>query len=464
VTSAKAGGARLRTAAVLALFALGIAACERASEVERAAEPDGASGGAPRLVLLGIDGATWKVIGPLLERGALPHFARLEREGACMRRFETLESTDSPVVWTTVATGRDVDDHGIRGFKQTLPDGEVIPVSSNSRRAVAIWEVASRHGTSVGVVNWWASWPAEEVQGYVISDHASPALAEFLVEDQRYWTADRERLAALRRDFFPLDLAPLLARVWLRPDDFPYAEMQRRGDFTDEQMAVLRATPWNRRTAYSILKTFYAADLPLMQAAIRLRRERPVRLQMIYLRGPDPVQHYAWDRVEPEKFARVPATLARDRGMVEGVYRVLDGLLGELLASLEPDTWLIVASDHGAEPVAEAGDPDRSERPGGHSPAAKGVLFLHGPHVRPGHAIGAADPADLMPTMLWLLGLPLSEELEGQPIREAFDAEFVASQPVRQVATYGVRPTRPGLPSPADASMLERLRALGYIE
>jgi hypothetical protein len=448
----------LLAAAAIASVAVVLGACQRAGVSAPAKHQPS------RVVLLGIDGASWVVMGPLIEQGQLPNFARLLRNGAHMPRFGTLASTDSPVVWTTVATGRDVADHAIRGYSERLPNGEVIPVSSHSRRAKAIWEVASELGVSVGVISWWASWPAEKVVGYVITDHANPALVDSLFEDHRYWTADPAELALRERDFFPLDLAPVLADVWLRKDRFPYDAMQRRGSFTPAQMEELRNAPWNERTPYSILKTYYAADVPLFSAAIRLHRERPVRLQMIYVRGPDPVQHYAWDRVEPEKYARRPATLERDRGMVEGVYRYLDGLLGELLGVLSADTWLLVASDHGAEPVESAGDPRRDERPGGHTAAAKGVLFIHGPHVRAGHVLERGNPADLMPTLAWLLGLPLSAELVGQPLLEAFDPGFAASRPTASVASYGTRHARAGVRSPEDEAVLESLRALGYIE
>ena len=66
-------------------------------------------------------------------------------------------------------------DHGIRGFTAKLPNGREIPVTSSLRKARAIWELANRRGLSVGIIGWWATWPAEEVRGYMVSDHANPA-------------------------------------------------------------------------------------------------------------------------------------------------------------------------------------------------------------------------------------------------------------------------------------------------
>ena len=137
-----------------------------------AAEPPAA----PKLLLLGVDGASWKVIGPMLASGRLPALERFFRNGAHSRSFETLESGASPLVWTTIATGRTPKDHGIESFVVELDNGSMVPVTSSGRKARAIWEIASMHDLSVGVVGYWASWPAERVRGYIVSDHANAAL------------------------------------------------------------------------------------------------------------------------------------------------------------------------------------------------------------------------------------------------------------------------------------------------
>jgi arylsulfatase A-like enzyme len=418
----------------------------------------------PRVLLIGLDGATWKVIGPMLHRGELPAFRRLVTEGAYAERFETISTTSSPVVWTTIATGRSPEDHGVTDYVSRLSDGTRIPVSSSVRRSPAIWEVASDHGVSVGVIGWWASWPAEPVNGYVVTDHANPGFSEFLFEDEKYWTADPDRLAALKRDFAPLSIAPILSRHWMQKDEFPYDEFQDVTGLTDEQIRILRLAPWSRRNAYSWAKTFYRIDQPLFMIARDLAEERPTDLQMVYYRIADAVQHYGWDLVRPGKYAMPPRNLARDRNLIPGVYRLLDEFIDGLMDVASDDAWVIVASDHGAEPSAMARDPLRRGRPGAHSTTAKGVLLIHGPGVRPGHRIDDADPYDLMPTMAWLLDLPVSRELEGSVLTTAFEDSFVAAHPVHTVASYGPREAAAARPSPSDAAMLESLRGLGYIE
>jgi len=418
-----------------------------------------------RVRFVGIDGATWRIIAPMMERGELPAFQRLTEEGAYMERFETMETTSSPVVWTTMATGVSPDQHGVADFVDRLPSGETIPVTSNSRRAEALWNVAGRYGRSVGVIGWWASWPAEAVNGYVVSDHANPATAEWMAQGNYYWTADPDSLRELDADIHPPALAELAERHWLTKDGFPFDELQRRGGLTDEQMEVLIAAPWNLRTPYSWWKTFYAVDRPHFTLAQQLDREWPTDLQMLYLRGPDPVQHYAWNLVEPWKFAfwkRAPHP-ERDRGLVEGIYRFLDTFLGEILDSLDSRTVLIVASDHGAEATRTGWIPFVNRRPGDHTTDAKGVLFVCGPRVRAGHRIQDADPYDVAPTLAWLLGLPVADDLPGEILFEAFEDDFVRRRPIATVASWGRRETTLGTRSKNDAALLEQLKSLGYI-
>ncbi|MEE8524555.1 MAG: alkaline phosphatase family protein [Thermoanaerobaculia bacterium] len=419
----------------------------------------------PKVLFVGVDGASWKVIGPLLAAGELPTFASFVRDGAHTPAFETMGGGASPLIWTTIATGRSPEDHGITAFVTELKNGTRVPVTSSSRTARAIWEVASEHGKSVGVIGYWASWPAEEVDGYVITDHANSAFSEFMFEDGRLWTgAAPERLSRLQRDFFPLDVGPILAEHWITREEFPFADMQRRGGFTDVQIELLRGAPWNVfDDYYSLLKTMYRVDYPLARVAGKLMAERPTDLVILYLRGPDPIQHMAWDLVEPQAYAVPNPNLERDRGMVQSVYRAVDSMLAELVARAGPDAWVIVASDHGIEPSpAATGDP-RQGRPGEHPETAKGVLFLRGPHVKPGYRIGQATPYDLMPTFAWLLGLPLSEELGGRILSEAFEESFAAGRAVHRIASYGPRQTSAPERSPADQLMLDLLKGLGYI-
>jgi hypothetical protein len=124
----------------------------------------------PKVVVIGIDGADWNVIRPLIDRGRLPALASLVREGAT-GDLESIPPMNSPALWTTVATGVGRERHGIRDFVYKTPGSYSQPVvNSTIRERLALWNILSELGYKVGVLNWYASWPAEEVNGFVISD------------------------------------------------------------------------------------------------------------------------------------------------------------------------------------------------------------------------------------------------------------------------------------------------------
>jgi arylsulfatase A-like enzyme len=78
--------------------------------------------------------------------------------------------------------------------------------------------------------------------------------------------------------------------------------------------------------------------------------------------------------------------------------------------------------------------------------------------------LGLVSERDLAPTVLHLLGLPVSRELDGRVLEEALAPDFRAQHPLRYVAAYGRRAAPPAAQSDFDSQMLEELRSLGYIK
>ena len=131
----------------------------------------GPSGTGDRVIVLGLDGIDPDVVDLLLSEGELPNFARL-RQGGAYGRLESSKPLLSPIIWTTIATGKTPLEHGIAHFVAVNEKtGAELPVTSQMRRVKALWNVLSEAGRDVGVVGWWATWPAETVRGAVVSDH-----------------------------------------------------------------------------------------------------------------------------------------------------------------------------------------------------------------------------------------------------------------------------------------------------
>jgi hypothetical protein len=152
---------------VLAVAAVAVAAARTGS-----AQPAGTAAQPRPIVLVGIDGADWLTIDRLVARGELPAFARLKARG----RTGVMRATPpllSPILWTTIATGRRPEDHRVLDFMVDLPAGGQAPITSSERRVAALWNVFSERERTVAVVGWLATWPAETVRGTIVSDRVA---------------------------------------------------------------------------------------------------------------------------------------------------------------------------------------------------------------------------------------------------------------------------------------------------
>jgi hypothetical protein len=122
-------------------------------------------------VVIGIDGADWTVFDALAEQGLMPNLTRL-RERGVSGPIETLsDSALSPVIWTSIATGKTAAKHGIAWFMVDQADGTRVPVRSTNRKTLAIWNILAKKGLAPTVLGWWATFPAEDVgRGAIVSD------------------------------------------------------------------------------------------------------------------------------------------------------------------------------------------------------------------------------------------------------------------------------------------------------
>src|SRR5712692_2196546 len=124
-----------------------------------------------RVLVLGLDGMDPQVVDLLMAEGKMPNFAKLRQDGA-YGRLVSSPPLLSPIIWTTIATGKPPDQHGIGHFVAVNEKtGEQLPVTSQMRRVKALWNILSDGRRRVDVVGWWATWPAESVHGTIVSDH-----------------------------------------------------------------------------------------------------------------------------------------------------------------------------------------------------------------------------------------------------------------------------------------------------
>ena len=186
---------------------------------------------------VGLDGADWQLLDDYMTRGVMPNLARLVREGTS-GVLETIRPPLSPLVWTTMMTGVSPLDHGVLDFVQFDPQtGAKEPITSSVRRAPAIWNMASDRGRRVASLGLWATYPAERVNGIIVSDR----LFTFLYKESApppgvVFPADREPWARDALDQAEKEVDQAALRTYLPCTPTPSARCAgfswRRGSMT----------------------------------------------------------------------------------------------------------------------------------------------------------------------------------------------------------------------------------------
>jgi predicted AlkP superfamily phosphohydrolase/phosphomutase/tetratricopeptide (TPR) repeat protein len=401
----------------------------------------GADGG-PRVLLVGLDGADLRTVDRLVGEGKLPTFARLKREGA-WGPLRSVEPLLSPLVWTSIVTGRRPQDHGVFDFVEITPQGEPTPITSTRRRVPALWNLAGEYGRSSGFIGWYASYPAEDVKGFIVSDRV--AFHQVKSDRATRGATEPEALAAeIRKEFGePVpDIAATKARFMANPN----APLTPDGAKRMEELAKIYATTELYRKLVPALAKRFSPDL-----------------LGVYFEAIDACGHLFMEDAPPRR----PDVSSQDfeafSSTVDRCYVYQDEVLGEILRVAGPSTVSIVVSDHGFKVAGErprtSGRADIGMAPLWHR--LYGVVFVDGKGVKAG-PISGAGVLDVAPTVLELLDVPLSKELPGHPMTEAFETGALAK--TRTVEKYAELPKRAPPPATeADTEAVRKLMALGYL-
>lgn len=408
-----------------------------------------------RILLVGLDAADWLAVDALADQGRLPTFDRLRRRGQPAVLVATPPLV-SPLIWTTIATGRQPEDHGVLDFMSDVPGGGQAPVSSEARRVPALWNLFTLAERTVGVVGWWASAPAERVNGTLVSDALAPQLL-------------RRSAAPDAQAVFPASAWPLLAKAVTAPQDVTRAELEHyvpvdAAAFARAQLAL--AEPAGQGRLYSDRVAHLAAVVASTRThaalAERLLTQGQPDLMAVYLESIDTLSHlFVRERYGAAAIAQA--------------YVEADRVLARLAAACTPDTLVVVTSDHGflpadagvhEDPAGWAGPATAWHRPYGlFAVIEAGTLSDALPTSSPRmHPRAHVTPLDVAPTVLHAAGLAVGLEMPGQVALTLLPPD-VSARTVKRART----PPRPASESAsassrhADPDALARLQALGYV-
>ncbi|MCA9726363.1 MAG: alkaline phosphatase family protein [Candidatus Eisenbacteria bacterium] len=264
----------------------------------------------PRLFVLGLDGATWDLIGPWIDQGELPNLKALRDQSA----WGTLNSVVpclSPPAWTTAITGVNPGRHNIFDFQRRLPESSaVVTETAHSRRSPPIWNMLHGRGLNMGIVNVPMTDPPDEVDGFMV--------AGFPHLDNINYAYPKSIQAELDSTGYLTDQMGMTLPVG--------EEEEKYQELWDTQ-----------EKRFEFVKRAYA-------------REQYDFFWVVFT-GTDRVQHEFWQFDDPQSPKYTEEKAQALGGSMLKFWRRTDELLGELLAEIPPDTWLLVVSDHGFGPI-----------------------------------------------------------------------------------------------------------------
>jgi hypothetical protein len=246
---------------------------------------------AARVIVFGIDGASWALLDEGIARGELPNFAALAARGVTAE-MGTVEPVISPTVWTSIATGRSPEAHGITDFFR----------NRTHVRVPTVFERLAASGRRVGLYDWLVTWPPRPLpNGFVIPD----------------W---------LRRDD-RIEPADAFARAGLSPYAYSMTGVRTLADFDANARRETAEKPAH------LLALAQAFDLDVLAACFY---------------SVDATGHRFWRAAFPEQFD-TPRSAEEERfaTTIRDTYRGVDAALGAVLATMQPDDSIVVVSDHG---------------------------------------------------------------------------------------------------------------------
>lgn len=403
-----------------------------------------------KLLLVGWDAADWKIIHGLMDAGHMSTTRRLVETGV-MGNMATLSPVLSPMLWTSIATGKRPFKHGIYGFTEPTADGRTVqPMTNVSRKCKAVWNILNQNDMQSVVVGWWPSHPAEPIDGVMVSDyyHKSPKrpyvawpLLPGAVHPRRCF----DELADLR--IHPDELQPEHVLPFI-PDA---KEVDQK---TDPRMSACMRTLCECTTIHA--------------AATHVMESEPWDFMAVYY---DAIDHFChgFMKYHPPQLSSVSdKDFKLYRHVITAAYIYHDMMLARLLELAGDDTTVILLSDHGFHPdhlrpkllPAEPAGPAHEHRD-------YGIFVINGPGIKKDHIIHGVNLLDVAPTILAIFGLAIGEDMDGQALLDAFEDK----PQIEAIASWEEVPGKDGqhpknfkMEASESKEAMEQLIALGYID
>ncbi len=264
-----------------------------------------------RLLVIGLDGATWQIIGPLCRQGALPAIAGLMSRGSRGTLQSTTPSATFPA-WSTLLTGKNPGKHGIFDFTERIPGTyQVRFLNATFRRSPSLWRLLSDAGLRVGCMGVPTTYPPEPVNGFMISGFDSPVAGSidpsFVYPPELYQELQQEQ-----------------------PD---YCISDLLETYMDES--------WYARARDTVFESLSRKA----ETGLYLYRKEPWDCFMVLFGETDTASHHFWKFFDPSSPRYTERADLQE--VIPEVYKRIDTAIQQFLDLLRDNTAVLLVSDHG---------------------------------------------------------------------------------------------------------------------
>jgi len=267
-----------------------------------------------KVVVVGLDGATFDVIGRWAEEGKLPNLDRIMKNGVTGRLSSVIPPV-TPTAWASFMTGKNPGKHGVTDFdiRQKGSYHRIVP-NASSIDGETLWSILSKAGLRVGVVHVPLTHPPEKVNGFVVSGYAlSPSISTYPPNLARELFSKVPGYRRIYSDTLLVNYVPGMEDAYVK-----------RILFATEKEAEV---------------TFY------------LMENCEWDFFMTHFYFGDQIQHFLWKYINPKHPAFDPEGSEKYGDVILKYYQKIDDVMGQILRKIDVNTTMIVMSDHGMGPL-----------------------------------------------------------------------------------------------------------------
>lgn len=422
--------------------------------------------------VIGLDALSWDIIDPMMKMGYLPNLSRLKRHGS-WGDISTLTPTKSDVIWTSIATGKKPVKHDIKSFfeyhfKLVGTPLEILPknlfmmmfmnlkllrvetVKAERRTAAPIWNITGNE-PSIGTiaVNWWSSIPPDVINGLVFTNYIYYQKAGYDKDLQTDVT-------------YPSSYSELSSSFKIKDDDV-----------VEEFVTGVPRTETGRFIYKLIKDRIYREDEFYFKVGKYFFRKYSPSAFFFYHNGTDPVAHNFFKYYKAKSEKDIPKDeLEIFCETMERYYDYVDSKIPDFLNDPDGNRIFVFLSDHGMVTTPLMMRLYRNyivKNPylyGYHDDAINGFLIMAGSDIKEDQHLDSANVCDITPTILYMLGYPIAEDMDGRVLTDAVSGDFLGKYRIKSVESYDRLNRIKGIEhkkSIGDKEAVEKLKSLGYL-